>query len=182
MTEAQLSNLNALASLLHRYPSAKIKPYMSQLEEAIAELMDATFKEPDQHRACLLALGMAKQRNGVAAGDGALAFDQLHQGLGERGRVEQGQDPSGVARQVQGVGTVVLRVEVLQQERHDGVTQSRHQLDAGHHECAVPEVIQGQILPERLQGLLLLGAETLGAVPGELGQIGKGHGLGQQPS
>ena len=62
MTEAQLVNLHALARRLHRYSAAKIEPYMSQIEEAIAELMDATFEEQDQDRKTRMAAVQLKLR------------------------------------------------------------------------------------------------------------------------
>ena len=62
MTEAQLANLHALARRLHRYSAAKIEPYLPQLEKAIAELMDATFDEPDQSRKTRMAAVELKLR------------------------------------------------------------------------------------------------------------------------
>ncbi len=62
MTEAHLANLYALARRLHRYPAAKIEPHIPQLEKAIAELMDATFEEPDQSRKTRMAAVELKLR------------------------------------------------------------------------------------------------------------------------
>ena len=62
MTEDRLANLHALARRLHRYPAAKIEPYMPQLEKAIADLMDATFEEPDQSRKTRMAAVELKLR------------------------------------------------------------------------------------------------------------------------
>ena len=62
MTEDQLANLHALARRLHRYSAAKIEPYLPQLEKAIAELMDATFEQPDQPRKTRMAAVELKLR------------------------------------------------------------------------------------------------------------------------
>ena len=62
MNDARLDELNKLARRLQGYTARQIEPYAPALEEAIAELMEATFQETDLDRKPRLAAVELKLR------------------------------------------------------------------------------------------------------------------------